>query len=168
MFFCLALTLCLPLTGTFEMAQLWLNLPASKKMNKPKYQPIVAKNIPVVPLYRVADPKATPAAAPAAAAATGEEAEGANAMETKCENPDAADGSVRLIAGNLNGVKGSAKTESPVELWDATLKVNVLECSRSLRISYEAHLFLLLNSLSCTRFSFFPLIIRIALSPFSR
>ena len=36
--------------GTFEMAQLWLNLPKKDKMKKPRYQPILAKQIPVVPL----------------------------------------------------------------------------------------------------------------------
>jgi len=116
------------------MAQLWLNLPASKKMNKPKYQPIVAKDIPVVPLYRVA-PDATKASPATVAGDASKAAGGDNPMEAKCDNPDvpaaaaAADGSVRLIAGNLNGVKGAARTESPVELWDATLKVRVHECS---------------------------------------
>ena len=36
--------------GTFEMAQLWLNLPAKDKMTKPRYQPILAKDIPEVEL----------------------------------------------------------------------------------------------------------------------
>eukprot|EP00565_Helicotheca_tamesis_P004343 CAMPEP_0185741418 /NCGR_PEP_ID=MMETSP1171-20130828/38949_1 /TAXON_ID=374046 /ORGANISM="Helicotheca tamensis, Strain CCMP826" /LENGTH=332 /DNA_ID=CAMNT_0028413387 /DNA_START=665 /DNA_END=1663 /DNA_ORIENTATION=+ len=33
--------------GTFEMCQLWLNLPKKNKMTKPRYQPILDKNIPV-------------------------------------------------------------------------------------------------------------------------
>jgi redox-sensitive bicupin YhaK (pirin superfamily) len=36
--------------GTMEMAQLWVNLPAKAKMSAPRYQPIVAADIPVVEL----------------------------------------------------------------------------------------------------------------------
>ena len=36
--------------GTLEMAQLWVNLPAKDKMSPPRYQPIVAADIPVVEL----------------------------------------------------------------------------------------------------------------------
>ena len=36
--------------GTFEMCQLWVNLPAKDKMHAPRYQPILDKQIPVVPL----------------------------------------------------------------------------------------------------------------------
>ena len=36
--------------GTFEMAQLWLNLPAAKKMSAPRYQAILAADIPEAPL----------------------------------------------------------------------------------------------------------------------
>jgi redox-sensitive bicupin YhaK (pirin superfamily) len=36
--------------GTMEMAQLWVNLPAKDKMSPPRYQPIVAADIPVVEL----------------------------------------------------------------------------------------------------------------------
>eukprot|EP00041_Stephanoeca_diplocostata_P034799 m.1205231 g.1205231 ORF g.1205231 m.1205231 type:complete len:295 (-) comp24582_c0_seq18:5407-6291(-) len=36
--------------GMFEMCQLWLNLPASHKMSKPTYQPILEAEIPVVPV----------------------------------------------------------------------------------------------------------------------
>jgi redox-sensitive bicupin YhaK (pirin superfamily) len=36
--------------GTMEMAQLWVNLPAKDKRAAPHYQPIVANDIPVVPL----------------------------------------------------------------------------------------------------------------------
>jgi quercetin 2,3-dioxygenase len=36
--------------GTLEMVQLWVNLPAAKKMSTPRYQPIVDSDIPVVPL----------------------------------------------------------------------------------------------------------------------
>lgn len=36
--------------GPFEMAQLWVNLPAKDKMSPPRYQPILASEIPVVDL----------------------------------------------------------------------------------------------------------------------
>jgi len=36
--------------GTFEMAQLWVNLPKKDKMSKPRYQPISSSKIPVVNL----------------------------------------------------------------------------------------------------------------------
>jgi redox-sensitive bicupin YhaK (pirin superfamily) len=36
--------------GKFEMAQLWVNLPAKDKMSKPRYQEILDKNIPAVAL----------------------------------------------------------------------------------------------------------------------
>lgn len=36
--------------GTFEMCQLWLNLPAKDKMTAPRYQPITKADIPVAPI----------------------------------------------------------------------------------------------------------------------
>jgi quercetin 2,3-dioxygenase len=36
--------------GTLEMVQLWVNLPAKDKMSPPRYQEIVSRQIPVVPL----------------------------------------------------------------------------------------------------------------------
>jgi redox-sensitive bicupin YhaK (pirin superfamily) len=36
--------------GTLEMAQLWVNLPARDKMSPPRYQPILATDIPIVGL----------------------------------------------------------------------------------------------------------------------
>lgn len=79
--------------GIFEMCQLWLNLPSKDKMHAPRYQPILNKDIPVAPLLSAA-PVST-------------------AQET-C----ATAGSVRVIAGEFNGVRGPAATFSPVELWD--------------------------------------------------
>lgn len=32
--------------GTFEMAQLWVNLPAEHKMSSPRYQPLLDKDVP--------------------------------------------------------------------------------------------------------------------------
>jgi len=77
--------------GTFEMCQLWVNLPKADKMHAPRYQPILDADIPVVPLRQEE----------CAAAATG--SGGAEA---------------RVIAGELHGVRGPAMTFSPVELWD--------------------------------------------------
>jgi redox-sensitive bicupin YhaK (pirin superfamily) len=77
--------------GTFEMAQLWVNLPKKDKMTKPRYQPIDGKKIPVVnlPLNN----------------GDGEESVG----------------SARIIAGEIDDTKGAAKTFSPVQLWDIDL-----------------------------------------------
>lgn len=36
--------------GTFEVAQLWVNLPARHKMTPPKYQTLLARDIPIVPI----------------------------------------------------------------------------------------------------------------------
>lgn len=36
--------------GTLEMCQLWVNLPKAHKMTAPSYQPILAENIPQIPL----------------------------------------------------------------------------------------------------------------------
>jgi len=73
--------------GTLEMAQLWVNLPASEKMSAPRYQELTQDNIPVMEL------------------------------------PDGA-GRVRVIAGDLLGTPGAAKTVTPVILWDATLSAH--------------------------------------------
>jgi len=87
--------------GTFEMCQLWINLPAKDKMHPPRYQPIVDKSIPVVPL-RAADENAS---------ATG-------ADDASCTDTGA---TARVIAGELNGAVGPAMTFSPVELFDLSL-----------------------------------------------
>jgi quercetin 2,3-dioxygenase len=70
--------------GTFEMIQLWVNLPAKDKMSKPRYQAITKEQIPVIEF------------------ATG--------------------GHARVIAGELNGAKGAAKTFTPLNVWDVILK----------------------------------------------
>ena len=79
--------------GTFEMAQLWLNLPKKDKMKKPRYQPILAKQIPVVPLKCADD---------------------ADVEKLSGEN------TIRVIAGDEEtyGCKAPAETHSPVELLD--------------------------------------------------
>uniref|UniRef100_A0A7S1BEC4 Pirin N-terminal domain-containing protein n=1 Tax=Corethron hystrix TaxID=216773 RepID=A0A7S1BEC4_9STRA len=80
--------------GTFEMAQLWLNLPAKHKMDAPRYQPILAKDIPIVAL---------------------------NA--TNSETVDSETNTIRVIAGDEEtyGVRGAAATHTPVELLDVRI-----------------------------------------------
>jgi redox-sensitive bicupin YhaK (pirin superfamily) len=73
--------------GTFEVAQLWVNLPASEKLSPPRYQEILAAQIPQVLL-----------------------AGGA--------------GSARVIAGELEGQRGPARTFTPVHLWDVQLQAD--------------------------------------------
>lgn len=70
--------------GTFEMVQLWVNLPKSHKMSPPRYQGLSSEQIPHVQL------------GPA--------------------------GYARVIAGELNGIKGPAQTVTPVNVFDVRLK----------------------------------------------
>ena len=70
--------------GMFEVAQLWVNLPAKEKMTRPRYQGILAREIPQVQL------------------------------------PDAA-GTARVIAGELFGSNGPARTFTPVIVCDLRL-----------------------------------------------
>lgn len=83
--------------GTLEMLQLWVNLPAKDKMSAPGYQEIADRTIPVVPL-------------------AGEEGDGG-------DGGDSGDGSfVRVIAGAYGGMRGPARTFTPVNLWDLRLE----------------------------------------------
>lgn len=68
--------------GTMEGIQLWVNLPAAKKMIQPNYQDVKAAQIPVLeaPGYRI-----------------------------------------RVVAGELEGVKGPAKTQTPINAWQVEL-----------------------------------------------
>jgi quercetin 2,3-dioxygenase len=68
--------------GSFEMVQLWVNLPAKHKMAPPRYQGILDSEIPAVKI---------------------------------------SGGQVRVIAGELEGTKGPARTFSPIDLWDLRL-----------------------------------------------
>ncbi|MGH9406534.1 MAG: pirin family protein [Terriglobia bacterium] len=70
--------------GTFEMIQLWVNLPKTHKMSKPRYQAILKERIPAVEL--------------------------------------GGGGYARIIAGELEGIKGPAQTFTPVNLFDVRLK----------------------------------------------
>jgi hypothetical protein len=69
--------------GTFEMVQLWVNLPGAYKMSKPAYQTLLKEHIPIVELGSA--------------------------------------GYARLIAGELNGIKGAARTFTPVNVLDVRL-----------------------------------------------
>lgn len=81
--------------GTFEMAQIWVNLPSKHKMVPPRYQPIEAKNIPQVNLFS------------------------ASCAENEISQDD---GNVRVISGEYRGTKGAAETFSPVNMWDVSIK----------------------------------------------
>ncbi len=70
--------------GTFEMVQLWVNLPKAVKMSAPRYQGITKEQIPTVTL-------------------------GAN-------------GQAGIIAGELNGSNGPAKTFTSINVFDLHLK----------------------------------------------
>ena len=70
--------------GTFEMVQLWVNLPKAVKMSAPRYQGITKGQIPTVTL-------------------------GVN-------------GQARIIAGELNGARGPAKTFTAINVFDLHLK----------------------------------------------
>lgn len=91
--------------GTFEMIQLWVNLPAKFKSVKPGYQTLLNKQIPNVTL-----------------------ANGA--------------GNLRVIAGDFNGVKGPARTFTPINLWDVQLQ-NGQVIELNLTKGHTAALFLL-------------------------
>jgi quercetin 2,3-dioxygenase len=77
--------------GTLEMCQLWVNLPKSHKMTKPRYQAISKDKIPTVELPLKREEGTDPLA------------------------------SVRVIAGEIDEVKGAAQTFSPVQMWDVNL-----------------------------------------------
>ncbi|GMI45722.1 hypothetical protein TrCOL_g6906 [Triparma columacea] len=85
--------------GTFEMCQLWVNLPKKDKMIPPAYQPVLKTDIDkcVSPLYEH------------------------SSNETACEASPLEAGNVRVIAGNFNGVKGAATTHTQVDMWDITI-----------------------------------------------
>ena len=91
--------------GRFEVLQLWVNLPAKSKMTPPRYQELLARDIPAVSLADDA-------------------------------------GSVRVIAGEFGGVKGPARTFTPINLLDVRLRAG-----KSLRLSlkegYTASLYVL-------------------------
>jgi len=97
--------------GTFEMCQLWVNLPKKYKMTKPRYQPISASSIPSVDI-----PKGY-------------------------EDDNIIPGIVKVIAGSFHGVKGPAKTYSPVELWDVQLPTKDLQVELPFPENYNCVVF---------------------------
>ncbi|TPW34107.1 pirin family protein [Oecophyllibacter saccharovorans] len=98
--------------GVFDVAQLWINLPARDKMTAPAYQPLAAADMQAVALT---DPESVSA-------------------ETV--------GSLRVIAGHFSAkgaegeggeitVTGPARSFTPLNVWDVTLaegKSSVLAC----------------------------------------
>jgi len=90
--------------GTFEMIQLWVNLPRALKMSAPKYQTILSSQIPHVEFGK--------------------------------------GGYARVIAGDLNGVKGAASTFTPVNLFD--VRINAGESAKlNLPAGFNTAVFLL-------------------------
>jgi redox-sensitive bicupin YhaK (pirin superfamily) len=83
--------------GTFQMAQLWVNLPKAHKRDAPRYQAIEADTFGVHEL-----------------------ADGA--------------GRVRVLAGEYRGVKGPAKTFTPIDVYDVSLHER-----GQIELSFPAH-----------------------------
>jgi redox-sensitive bicupin YhaK (pirin superfamily) len=102
LYYYICMRICILQGGTMEMAQLWLNLPSSKKMTAPAYQAILSTDIPSIPLH---------------------------AVPVEGEEECAVVGSVRIIAGSLNGQEGAATTHTPVELFDVTIHVRIVYLS---------------------------------------
>jgi redox-sensitive bicupin YhaK (pirin superfamily) len=90
--------------GTFEMVQLWVNLPKQHKMSAPGYQSILNEQIPVAEL-------------------------GSGAYG-------------RVIAGELNGVRGPARTFTPINVFDVRLAAEA-RVDLSLPAGHNASLVLL-------------------------
>ncbi len=94
--------------GTFEMIQLWVNLPKAYKMSPPRYQTLTKEQIPSVELA-------------------------------------GGGGSVRVIAGEWNGVRGPARTFTPVNLFDVRLAAGH-QAELRLPAEFNTKLFLLKGS----------------------
>eukprot|EP00193_Tetraselmis_chui_P017767 CAMPEP_0177771042 /NCGR_PEP_ID=MMETSP0491_2-20121128/11315_1 /TAXON_ID=63592 /ORGANISM="Tetraselmis chuii, Strain PLY429" /LENGTH=310 /DNA_ID=CAMNT_0019288433 /DNA_START=256 /DNA_END=1188 /DNA_ORIENTATION=+ len=84
--------------GTFEMYQLWVNLPKEHKMTAPRYQGILRDDIPSSPLYSWS--------------------KGAPEDVSAC---DTSEGSVRVVAGRFKDAVGPAKTWTQVDVWDVNI-----------------------------------------------
>jgi len=93
--------------GIFEMFQLWVNLPSSKKMSKPRYQPILAKDIPQVPLAIVGK--------------SGDENDVVGNSDSDVCTSTVEEGYAKIIAGNFRGTEGPAKTFTPIDIWVVSL-----------------------------------------------
>ncbi len=90
--------------GTFEMVQLWVNLPKKHKMTAPRYQTLENNKIPIVQL-------------------------------------GAPNNYARIIAGELHGTRGPAKTFTPINLIDLCLASG--SASLTFPTGYSTAIFLL-------------------------
>ncbi|MBH0063878.1 pirin family protein [Psychrobacter sp. SZ93C1] len=81
--------------GVFSMVQMWVNLPSADKLTHPKYQSIKRAEIPLVDLIDNSD-----------------DSDGSN---------QATIGKAAIIAGEWQGVTGSASTFTPINVWNIEL-----------------------------------------------
>ena len=81
--------------GVFSMVQMWVNLPSADKLTDPKYQSIKRAEIPLVDLIDNSD-----------------DSDGSN---------QATIGKAAIIAGEWQGVTGSASTFTPINVWNIEL-----------------------------------------------
>jgi redox-sensitive bicupin YhaK (pirin superfamily) len=88
--------------GTFEMVQLWVNLPKAHKMSTPGYQAITSAQIPHADLGK-----------------------GAYA---------------RVIAGEVNGVRGPARTFTPMGVFDVRIAAELVQAVEDYRSGKMGHL----------------------------
>lgn len=100
--------------GVLEMCQLWVNLPSTKKMTKPRYQAILADTITSAALVATPLQHNTESAPTSAAASVAAASDVSSSTET--------DGIVRIIAGNFGDVKGPALTFTPVTVLDVSVQ----------------------------------------------
>ncbi len=91
--------------GDFEVAQLWVNLPAAHKMSPPRYQELRADSIATAPLV---------------------DGDGrrVGSVRVIAGDFDGAKGGVGAGVGGAveKSVRGAATTVTPITLWDATLR----------------------------------------------
>lgn len=104
--------------GVLEMCQLWLNLPASHKMNAPRYQPILRGDIPEIPLR----PFGGEAKKGGGSTAGGEAKDRAQCSADDLDDTLMTHGSVRIIAGSIGSTEGPASTATPVNMWDIRIR----------------------------------------------
>ena len=108
--------------GVLEMCQLWVNLPAAKKMSKPRYQPILADTIKSASLVS-SQCTATATTADAVVVDT------------------SSDGSVRIIAGAYRGVTGPATTVTPMDMLDVSINTTTKSYDFEFPESYNVIVF---------------------------
>lgn len=112
--------------GTFEVVQLWVNLPAKDKMTQPRYQAITAEEIPTVTLSHDAGLARIIAG---------------NFVEKSVSlNKEVVDEQTPLIT------KGIASTFTPLNLWDLRIKANKT-CQFAIPYSHNLLLLVLSGSI---------------------